>query len=57
MSDVAQKMARVAVLAVLIPAALIAGCSQPAPPPPPPQPTAAAPPPPPPPPPPQRVRG
>lgn len=56
MSDVAEKMARLAVIAILIPAALLAGCSQPAPPPPPPQPTAAAPPPPPPPPPP-RVRG
>ena len=49
MSDVAEKMARLALVAVLIPAALLAGCaSQPAPPPP--QPVAATPPPPPPPP-------
>ncbi|MGZ5838867.1 MAG: hypothetical protein ACXWI2_05910, partial [Croceibacterium sp.] len=49
MSDVAKKMARLALVAVLIPAALLAGCaSQPAPPPP--QPMAATPPPPPPPP-------
>src|SRR5580692_1919096 len=49
MSDVAEKMARLALVAVLIPAALLAGCaSQPAPPPP--QPVAASPPPPPPPP-------
>jgi hypothetical protein len=59
MSDVAEKMARLrrlrnaALLAIVIPGALLAGCSQPAPPPQP----AAAPPPPPPPPPAPVVRG
>jgi hypothetical protein len=50
MSDVADKMARLrraALVAVVIPAALLAGCASPAPPP---QPVAVAPPPPPPPP-------
>ena len=52
MSDVAEKLARfrqlrnAALLALVIPAALVVGCSQPAPPP---QPAAAPPPPPPPP--------
>src|SRR5262249_19785347 len=61
MSDVAEKMARLrqfrnaALLAVVIPVALVAGCSS-TPPPPPPQPVATTPPPPPPPPPPP-VRG
>jgi hypothetical protein len=59
MSDVAEKVARfkqlrtAVVLAVVIPAALLAGCSQPQPAPPPPQPAYTPPPPPPPPP----VRG
>jgi hypothetical protein len=56
MSDVAKKMSRLrqlrnaALVAVLIPAALLAGCAQPAPPPPPPPAPAPMPPPPPPPP-------
>jgi len=62
MSDVTEKMARLrqlrnaALVAVLIPAALVAGCAEPAPPPPPPQPVYAPTPPPPMPPPPV-VRG
>jgi hypothetical protein len=53
MSDVVEKMARLrqlrnaAVIAVVIPAAFVAGCVAPPPPPPPPAPVAPAPPPPP----------
>ena len=55
MSDVAEKMTRLrqlrnaALIAVVIPAALLAGCAQPAPPPPPPPPAPMPAPPPPPP--------
>jgi len=50
MSDIAKKIRNTALIAVLIPAALVAACApQPAPPPPPPQPVAYPAPPPPPP--------
>ena len=48
MSDVAKKMARFALVALVIPGALVAGCSSPQPAPPPPAPAYQPPPPPPP---------